>query len=174
MKKISLTHVLTATEETSQVGVVLKLFSSSKKRKERRKKNLSLLDLSASPQVKMGCGSYIWVVEGDGIGANNSKRREETCKHAPHAADTCEAKLIPRQAILTSLFHRFRSGQSASHRLTVTVNLRRRGREAEQSESSLLNGSAVHAFFVSVWKRPEAVVCVSHLPLDWRVTNDNM
>ena len=50
--KIPFIHVLTATEETSQVGAGLKLFSSSKKKKERRKKNLSLLDLSASPQVK--------------------------------------------------------------------------------------------------------------------------
>ena len=52
--KIFLIHVLTASDETSQVWAVLKLFCIFLE--ERKKKNLSLLDLSASPQVKNICG----------------------------------------------------------------------------------------------------------------------
>ena len=56
--KISLIHVLTATDETSQVWAVLKLFLHLlRKKKERRKMNSSPLDLSASPQVKSERGA---------------------------------------------------------------------------------------------------------------------
>ena len=48
--KIALIHVLTATDETSQDWADLKLFLHLL---GRRKKNSSLLDLSASPQVKI-------------------------------------------------------------------------------------------------------------------------
>ena len=52
--KIALIHVLIAIEETSQAQAVLKLFLHLVGRKKReRKKNSSLIDLSASPQVKM-------------------------------------------------------------------------------------------------------------------------
>ena len=44
-------HVLTATDETSEVWAVLKLFLHLSGKKE--EENSSLLDLSASPQVKM-------------------------------------------------------------------------------------------------------------------------
>ena len=50
-RKISLIHVLAVTEETSEVWAVLKLFLHLSGRKKERKMNLSLLDLSAMPQV---------------------------------------------------------------------------------------------------------------------------